>query len=330
MGICYSFNAVDMKSVLKDSKFKSTFMDSYMDELGNNHKIVKGERPGIPLALHFDLDNNALFRHHIKSGGSFRIAVTSKSEVFQIRSIAKLARPGYKLEIEVSPVEVVSTPQLKGVSINKRDCRFQDEGNGFMEILEDYSQSGCLFECVLKKAREFCRCTMWNMPVPAMESNWTICDTFGNSCFDEIMDQPHIDDDCNCPKDCNLVKFAVASKEMALDPELQCTQFMQEGRKLIHTKGNLLDSDLLYGYYKFPHYIGMPEADKNASYSTKRAVFDVKFELCSRMLKENVVFVSVNFGTSTFVRTVMDKRVSFSDKLSSFGEFSTLNKYGKY
>ncbi len=40
---------------------------------------------------------------------------------------------------------------------------------------------------------------------------------------------------------------------------------------------------------------------------------------CSQMVKENIAFVEINFGQDTYVRTVSDKRMTFSDQLSSIG-----------
>ena len=329
MGICYSFNAIEMSKALRKSKFRTAFLDAFKEELGNvsNHKIHMGEQPGTLLSLNFILDNNANDRPHVQPFTPFRVAITSKTEYHQIRTIAKWARPGQRLDIDVSPMEVKATANLRDIDQSKRGCRFADETGSDSDIFQDYTQTGCQFECMLRKARDFCSCTMWNMPFPDDVNgnvNETICDTYGNTCFDHVLTKPHIDNDCQCPIDCNIIKFGIQSKETPIGIVEQCTVSARDvSTFLMPVKDKLVASDLLNGYYKFPEYIGMSGADRNVSYQDYENLPESQrgLERCTKILKEDIAIVSVNFAANTYVRTIMDRKLSFADKLSSFGKF---------
>ena len=74
-GICHSFNAKNMASLLKPSLFKTAFTEAYKSDLGDpaNNFIHMGAGPGRTFRLIFYLDNNEFFRPH--TGVSVRIAV---------------------------------------------------------------------------------------------------------------------------------------------------------------------------------------------------------------------------------------------------------------
>ena len=74
--------------------------------------------------------------------------------------------PREQVIIDIVPSQIVASPQLRQLPIKDRDCKFPDE-NEDMEILNEYSQNGCFFECQLKRAREACGgCTPWDYPHP--------------------------------------------------------------------------------------------------------------------------------------------------------------------
>ena len=46
-------------------------------------------------------------------------------------------------------MEIVPSEDLRGISIEKRNCRFEDEAEN-MKIFQSYSQSACEFEFKIK------------------------------------------------------------------------------------------------------------------------------------------------------------------------------------
>ena len=49
------------------------------------------------------------------------------------------------------------------MSPSSRKCSFPHETQG-LELLSNYTKEGCVYECMIKKAREACRCTPWDFP----------------------------------------------------------------------------------------------------------------------------------------------------------------------
>ena len=191
MGICYAFNSDSMKSVLKPSTFKESFLSAYGSDLDPGRVLAKGVGTGSSLNFDFVLDNNARYRIH-ETPFSFKLGIGSIKEVFQLRPTAKLIKPGFKMVYSVFPTEVVATERLKSISKEKRRCLFSHESStGHVEMFQDYSQAACQFECMLRFARSVCSCTPWNLPFPSGQKDHVICDLYGNSCFDIIMNQHH-------------------------------------------------------------------------------------------------------------------------------------------
>ena len=73
--------------------------------------------------------------------------------------------PGKLTTIKITPTKATAADSLRAMTEEERGCRFPHETQG-MEILRDYSFKGCVFECMLRLAREECGCTPWNYPHP--------------------------------------------------------------------------------------------------------------------------------------------------------------------
>ncbi len=173
-------------SANNSSYYIDTVVDVYGEDLDKNFtKLEMGVGTGSKLALDFYLDTNGLFRKDIKPTG-FYLNMGAHSEVFDIRAVAKLVKPGFKNTFTVAPIEVVATERLAKVSKAKRKCLFSHETKDHVTVFTTYSQAGCKFECMLKHASQKCHCFPWNMP--QLDQTLTgqrldICDTLGYHCF---------------------------------------------------------------------------------------------------------------------------------------------------
>ena len=67
--------------------------------------------------------------------------------------------------INLTPKLVRSDSTVQDMRIEQRGCRFAHETEG-LELLKEYSEAGCKFECKLRQAREKCGCTPWDYPHP--------------------------------------------------------------------------------------------------------------------------------------------------------------------
>ncbi len=207
--------------------------------------------------------------------------------------------PGYTLRYTVHPTEVEASENLRDIDIEDRGCRLAHETDGIMEIFKEYSQADCQFECMLKMARKKCQCTPWNMPtIPGQPL--TICDIYGNYCFDNIMSQLDLMEGCNCEIDCNIVKFTVTEERLRIEDARQYCQTLPTGSYLVEAKQTVYRNPV-------PAFIEMSQEIG-------------RDQLCDHMFKENIAVISVNFGINTYTRTVMTPRMTFGDKLGSFGK----------
>ena len=78
------------------------------------------------------------------------------------------------------------------------------------------NQENCIYECKLKWALERCKCLPWFIKQYREIQNVTVCNIFGNKCYEQKMLQANMElnfattaeiPDCNCYSDCNAVKY---------------------------------------------------------------------------------------------------------------------------
>ena len=114
--------------------------------------------------------------------------------------------PGYKSTIIVSTSEIKTTEPLLEYSKQRRNCRHENETMG-LRILEKYSKSGCIFECRLGIALDFCGCSPWDYP--RLNETVRICDNMGSVCFEKVMEEVDTEEDCSfCMDDCNILRYS--------------------------------------------------------------------------------------------------------------------------
>jgi hypothetical protein len=271
-----------------------------------------GQGAGSAFALNFMVDRGSFWRHHLPTS-LFRIAITEANAYFEAKSISKTVKPGYVTTFSIQPMEVVATSRLIDVSIEQRKCRFSHETQEVMDMFTEYSQSACEFECLLKKARKACRCTPWNMPFLSTEDQ-VVCDVFGSYCFNTILGHEHLLKDCNCLADCKSIQFSINEKEIPIDVEFYCRDTNAIGRKLIKDKQMNGYNNLLYKYYKLPQMIAMNVTELPSIYGA------LEYHMCKQIMMDDIAIVSVQYETKKYVRTIMDKKLSFADKLAIFGK----------
>ena len=56
---------------------------------------------------------------------------------------------GYKTTISVHPTSIISEEGIRSLSIEKRNCRFEDEVPDEMNLFKKYTPSACRFQCML-------------------------------------------------------------------------------------------------------------------------------------------------------------------------------------
>ena len=168
-------------------------------------------------------------------------------------------------------------------------------------------------------AREMCHCTPWNVPSTPILENGLICDLFGNSCFQNEMTKLSVIETCaqKCPTDCNYARFDIIEREITpIDLDELCSSDDANGYGL--AKEIFFKS----GYY--PFVSKFHKMDKMITGNISNAQLFGKLgdkikEECFEIMRNDIAIVKVRFASDKYTKTVMDKRFTFDDKLSSFG-----------
>jgi hypothetical protein len=295
--------------------FLEAFKEAYLPDLVKKSTIINGKGSGSNHALDFLVDTNKLWRRN-DNVKSFRVSMTSSTDYFEANSVSQYLQLGHKTIFSVQPMEVVATEALQETPISKRKCRLSHETSGATELLDVYSQPACMFECHLNIARDICRCTPWNMPFPSKQKTPVVCDIYGNYCFNQILSQEQSEETCKCLPECNGIQFSHSEKEVPIDIDEYCKDGHAVGRLLLKAKRDAGYNELIYRYYRVPEMLAMNETYEDPNMSLNRGKW---YKLCKKMMQD-IAVVSVRFESKKYVRSIMDKRVTFTDKLATFGK----------
>ena len=104
-----------------------------------------------------------------------------------------------------------------------RNCLLPTE-NKDSNLTNNYSKSGCQYECILKKAMKERQCVPWNVP-RILPDSFEYCPVNEyNNPFIESMEQLE-SADCKCPADCSRTFLSVfESKTPLRNPGYYCSQ----------------------------------------------------------------------------------------------------------
>ena len=322
LGICYSFNARSSVKMLKNSSFTEAFLEAYKNDLlGLANENVKGA--GDKFSLRFMIDSSRNFRG-ISDKKLFKVIISAQGSYFDALSLAKEIKPGYETTFNIEPIEVIGTDTLHAIKEEARNCKFDDEVEGD-SMFKVYSQSSCEYECKIKYAREKCQCTPWNFPTLPSQATPIICDLYGNSCFHSELNEAHVIQTCakKCPSDCANVRFSINEQEIILDHNLYCEELGQDGIRLVDSL--LYSPNGFEDYFPLVHnYHAMAANNTQVLGYGVDSIFEVRKRICREIMTTKVAVVKVRLESNKFMRTVKDRRLSFADKLASFGKWDKI------
>jgi len=238
-GICYSFNALTNNEIFKKSKETETWRKIL--NLKEKSALVN---PASSDGLYFILnsfnanpidDPNA----KTKASGNFILSITNEFNPFNIYKQNFVIEPGYSYIYRIIANQVVTTERFDKLDKQDRNCLLASE-NMDSNLTNHYSKSGCLYECILKKAMKKWQCVPWNVP-SILPDSFEYCPINENSIlFIEKMEQFNTTD-CNCPSDCSGTYFSVfESKTPFKNPGYYCSNI----RKYLK-KGNEYPNNVL-------------------------------------------------------------------------------------
>ncbi|KAK3913180.1 Pickpocket protein 28 [Frankliniella fusca] len=83
-------------------------------------------------------------------------------ETPKITAFGFLVEPGTENRVAITPIIGRTSPKLKSVSVEKRQCLFQHERN--LQFYRTYTQRNCILECEANFTLSHCKCVAYYMP----------------------------------------------------------------------------------------------------------------------------------------------------------------------
>ena len=320
MGMCHVFNPSSVMDMIKPSYFTESFFNAYEDDLNPNETIHKGIQSGHSFNFYLMGNHRTRITSHGKGPfgkdlqpSKFLFSLSNKDEYFNMKSSSKIMPAGYKITWNVQAMEIQPSEDLKNLDIDSRRCRFPDETED-LEIFNFYTKPACEFEYRMKKAREKCKCTPWNIPAPFQE-RYPICDIYGNFCFETIKNQYQVNIG-ECLPGCHQLKFTSSEVREKLDADYICTK----GDKMSGV-GGIVKRVIEYNGYELFHKIKTLKqwTENDQSNDERYNATQAEIELCKEIVNNDVMEVNVMFERQEYILTRTSERVTFPDKLGAFG-----------
>ena len=121
--------------------------------------------------------------------------------------------------------------------------------------------------------------------------------------------------ECICPLDCENVRYAINEKEEFIDnPSEYCNNYQDVGQVL----ADLFTNDAITDNYK---KIAESVTDGSGTVQSYKTEADSFAKLCKDIVSNDLSVVKVRLESSKYILTVMDKRLTFADKLAAFGKY---------
>ena len=138
-----------------------------------------------------------------------------------------------------------------------------------------------------------------------------VCDIYGNKCFEDSMDNVDIEKSCDCPIECSSISYSFRAVSIPFNFAEMCPP-----------QSEAYGDFLMKPFYenKFPPQI------VRKLWKIKHNYSDDGREFCKAYLRHRAE-VTFKLATDYMSVTVMSKRLSFFDKLSSFGKYQQIYNY---
>ena len=152
---------------------------------------------------------------------------------------------------------------------------------------------------------QYCQCIPWNMVRNDTNYNYELCDSDGNNCFLQKMDDIPMKKECFCLSDCSFVKYShfetlVPTKESCNDPNAVDQLENPDGLVLLKALTPITNIT-------------------NWKKTKKEVIREYRKELCLAQKEKDKAIVQVRMEGSTYMKLKRSLRVTFTDKLGSIG-----------
>ena len=333
-GLGFTRNGADLEKMYQTSNYIQDFKTTMLFNRSNpNLKYVKGS--GINNQYVFLINTNRYkdLKRGIKwnqtEKSQVKLAIHSPLNVADVKNLGVKIYPGYLTTIRVDMVELVSNDNIRGLDIKKRQCRFNDESKN-LEILSNYSNTNCLFECSMNFAETICGCRPWDYPRlrPLNSKPSRICDFFGSSCFNKMMKIDTTEEDCriSCDSDCEEVKYSLSVDRsplesddyICLNPKTRDKTEKNVQKSIWNSIfGETIDGNPI-SWFHLTNADRFVKIVQDALINPNKTTDQIDY--CKEKVSSDIAVVEIIINSPTVLRLVQSVKVSFVEKLANFGK----------
>lgn len=202
MGLCLAANAAPLDALLQEGHPYVKVYNEAFDMEKDSRPVLKNMGTGEAYGMEFYAVNHRALnslKDNVKP--TFHVALNGLQDVFNVREAKIKVRTGYHTIIHLQGPQVTSVDSgVEWMDAERRGCRLALE-NENMELLSNYTKSGCQYECLVRHSAQRCRCLPWDFPNPVGNISRT-CDIYSARCFELAMSRKH-EVSCDCPEDCH-------------------------------------------------------------------------------------------------------------------------------
>ena len=291
---------------------------SYSDDKTRVQNIVgSGQAKSLMIQLQLPLS----FHLGRQNTGHYKVSFNDRHGYVSNQFSGQDAFVGYQSVFMVKPTEYSATDNFKDLSIKQRKCRFSHEHpDPENSLFKYYSQSTCSFECKLRQAYEFTKCTPWFY----WAEDWQeLCD--GQKTMDFVAEFSFApSDSCDCLEDCESVSYNIEQSNYWLEPKEQCKRkplgyfgkfepYFDVNNRIRQTLG----FDVFWYFNQME--AGTPLPLKEYLLTPDLVVPSAYERRCDEQLRHEFGVVSVIIDNPYITEINSDQRVSFADKLGIAG-----------
>ena len=315
---CYTYNSLSL-----DQMFKNTsYMDDFSNVFGSSVTSLDldnftGYGPGHGLQFILDRGDSYLKSEITGSellGNFFSVTIHAPNSTADLVGSTIDLSPGVETTIRLEVTQLVSTADLRSMSVEQRNCEFWDE-NGSLDLFKIYSQSNCLMECKHKAAAVFCDCIPLSFP-QSDKNPRKLCDYYGNYCYQNMITIFSNMTNCSCPHDCAAEKYSLSVISSKIDTEGTCKRdspirdHIYKGFDENRTEQKLF-LHLFAGLYDIREDWDLIDPNRiKGEYQT---------HYCTRKLEKDIGILKIIMTTPTFTRLKQSQKISFPAQLSTLG-----------
>ena len=304
-GLCQTFNSLGMNQIFKNS----TFLHSWMNLLNIDLNLdpINSVGSGPSNGFYFVLNSFERVKAS-RDSNNFIMSITNEFNPFDIFEQNYPIETGHFYTFRVLANQVVTTDKFDLLHLSQRNCSLPNE-NGKLNLVQNYSKSGCKYECYIKQAIQECQCISWSIP-PMVGQQLSYCSLYENDCFDQAM-KSKLKESCNCPEDCYGTSFSVfpSVKDLEIPKNFCSDQKIKDEFPFpifCSLCKNVIKTHRMRFYYD--HVINGASNPDDLD------------EFCHKFIHENVAVVKIEMATKFITRSVKDRRNSFVSQLSSIGK----------